>query len=94
MVIIGWIIHSDMTLVFDNFQIAILFVAVILVNYLTNDGRSNWLEGVLLMSLYLISTYDQAQIPTANRSFSLSSVILSILTNCHLDDGSTGIFNR
>ena len=92
MVIIGWIIHADMTLVFDNFQIAILFVAVILVNYLTNDGRSNWLEGVLLMSLYLISTYYQFQILTANRPFSLSSVISSIPTNCHLSDGSTGIF--
>ena len=40
MVIIGWIIHSDMTLVFDDFQIAVLFVAVILINYLIADGKS------------------------------------------------------
>lgn len=53
-VVIGWIIHSDMTLVFDDFQIAVLFVAVILVNYLIGDGKSHWLEGVLLMALYLI----------------------------------------
>jgi len=55
-VVIGWIIKADMTLVFDDFQIAVLFVAVILVNYLIGDGKSHWLEGVLLMSLYLIST--------------------------------------
>lgn len=40
MVIIGWIIGADMTLIFDNFQIAVLFVAVILVNYLIADGKS------------------------------------------------------
>lgn len=53
-VVIGWIIHSDMTLIFDDFQIAILFVAVILVNYLIGDGKSHWFEGVLLMALYLL----------------------------------------
>src|ERR1700761_2249769 len=50
-VLIGWWIHADMTLVFDNFQIAVLFVAVILVNYLIEDGASHWLEGMLLMCL-------------------------------------------
>jgi Ca2+:H+ antiporter len=40
MVILGWIIGQDMTLVFDDFQIAVLFVAVILVNYLIGDGKS------------------------------------------------------
>jgi Ca2+:H+ antiporter len=40
MVIIGWIINADMTLIFDDFQIAVLFVAVILVNYLIADGKS------------------------------------------------------
>jgi len=54
MVILGWIIGADMTLVFDDFQIVVLFVAVILVNYLIGDGKSHWLEGVLLMALYII----------------------------------------
>lgn len=39
-VILGWIIHTDMTLLFDNFQIAVLFVSIILVNYLIADGKS------------------------------------------------------
>jgi len=54
MVILGWIIHADMTLVFDDFQIALLLLAIILVNYLIGDGKSHWLEGVLLMALYLL----------------------------------------
>ena len=51
-VVLGWIIGNDnMTLLFDGFQIAVLFVAVLLVNYLIQDGKSHWLEGVLLMIL-------------------------------------------
>lgn len=55
-VILGWIIGTDpiMTLQFDGFILAILFVAVLLVNYLIGDGKSNWLEGMLLMTTYII----------------------------------------
>lgn len=57
-VVLGWIIGGDkagsMTLYFDGFQITVLFVAVLLVNYLIQDGKSHWLEGVLLQILYLI----------------------------------------
>jgi Ca2+:H+ antiporter len=57
-VVLGWIIGNEktskMTLYFDGFQIAILFVAVLLVNYLIQDGKSHWLEGVLLQILYII----------------------------------------
>ena len=55
-VVLGWIIGTDpvMTLDFDGFQIVVLFVAILLVNYLIQDGKSHWLEGALLMSLYLI----------------------------------------
>jgi len=55
MVILGWIIQADMTLVFDGFQIALLFVSVLLVNYLIQDGKSHWMEGVLLIALYIIA---------------------------------------
>ncbi|KAI5921276.1 Sodium/calcium exchanger protein-domain-containing protein [Camillea tinctor] len=53
--IIGWGMgNQDMTLAFDTFQIVVLFVAVLLVNYLIGDGKSHWLEGALLICLYLI----------------------------------------
>ncbi len=42
------------TLNFDSFEIILLFVSVLLVNYLIGDGKSHWLEGVLLMMMYLI----------------------------------------
>ena len=54
LVVIGWIMRYDqMNLSFDGFQVAVLFVAVLLVNYLIGDGKSHWLEGMLLCCLYL-----------------------------------------
>ncbi|KAM3067160.1 hypothetical protein ACMFMG_011713 [Clarireedia jacksonii] len=45
MVVIGWIMGNDaMYLSFDGFQVAILFVAILLVNYITADRKSNWME--------------------------------------------------
>ena len=42
-VVLGWILgNENMNLDFDGFQIAILFVAVLLVNYLIQDGKSHW----------------------------------------------------
>ena len=55
MVIVGWGMGNDeMNLSFDIFQVAVMFVAVLLTNYLISDGKSHWLEGVLLMCLYAI----------------------------------------
>ncbi|EFX05918.1 sodium/calcium transporter [Grosmannia clavigera kw1407] len=55
LVVIGWGMGmDDMSLSFDIFQVAVMFVAVLLVNYLIADGKSHWLEGMLLMCLYCI----------------------------------------
>jgi Ca2+:H+ antiporter len=51
--VLGWAMgNNEMTLSFDVFQIAILFVSVWVVNYLISDAKSHWLEGILLMCLY------------------------------------------
>ncbi|ETS82893.1 hypothetical protein PFICI_04769 [Pestalotiopsis fici W106-1] len=55
LVIVGWGKGiEDMNLAFDTFQVAVVFVTVLLVNYLIADGESHWLEGFLLICLYLI----------------------------------------
>ncbi|KAF3907035.1 hypothetical protein AA313_de0202122 [Arthrobotrys entomopaga] len=54
-VVLGWILGIDeMTLFFDGFQVVLLLVSVLLVNYLIQDGKSNFLEGTLLMATYII----------------------------------------
>lgn len=54
MVIIGWIINVPMSLYFSTFETAILFVSLSISNYVILDGESNWLEGAMLLSTYLI----------------------------------------
>ncbi|ORY55321.1 Sodium/calcium exchanger protein-domain-containing protein [Leucosporidium creatinivorum] len=54
LVIVGWIIGQDLTLFFENFETIILFVSIFLVNILITDGKSNWLEGLMLVALYFI----------------------------------------
>ena len=54
-VVLGWILGNDnMNLAFDGFQIAVLFVAVLLVNYLIQDGKSHWLVLFVGSSLYVL----------------------------------------
>ncbi|GAA5929564.1 hypothetical protein JCM3775_002377 [Rhodotorula graminis] len=54
LVIVGWIINQDLTLFFENFETIVLFVSVLLVDILVADGKSNYLEGLLLVALYLV----------------------------------------
>jgi Ca2+:H+ antiporter len=51
---LGWAIGTPMTMFFDPFESAVLFLSVITVNYVIQDGKSNWLEGVILMVLYVV----------------------------------------
>lgn len=54
LVIIGWITKHELTLFFANFETIIFFVSVFLTNTLIQDGKSNIMEGILLISLYLV----------------------------------------
>ncbi|CAM9010292.1 unnamed protein product [Wickerhamomyces anomalus] len=54
MVLVGWIIDVPMTLYFSTFETAVLFVSVLIANYLILDGESNWLEGAMLIGTYAI----------------------------------------
>ncbi|KAH7927949.1 calcium/proton exchanger [Leucogyrophana mollusca] len=51
---LGWILGKPLTLLFDPLESVVLFLAVLTVNYCVQDGKSNWLEGMILMCLYLI----------------------------------------
>jgi Ca2+:H+ antiporter len=56
MVLINWFgvgSPADLNLNMDGFQVAVLFISIILVNYVIQDGKSHWLEGVMLMTLYI-----------------------------------------
>ncbi|KAI0030831.1 Sodium/calcium exchanger protein-domain-containing protein [Vararia minispora EC-137] len=54
LVTIGWISGHELTLFFNNFETVVFFVSVMLVNMLIQDGKSNYMEGVMLLALYFV----------------------------------------
>lgn len=49
LVILGWIMGQPMTLHFQGFETIIFFISVLIVNYLIQDGKSNYLEGAMCL---------------------------------------------
>jgi Ca2+:H+ antiporter len=43
-----------MALVFNGYELGAMLLAVLIANFLTQDGESNWFEGVQLLSLYAV----------------------------------------
>jgi len=61
-VIVGWIIDVPMTLDFAQFEVQMFIYTSIIIFALIIDGKSNWLEGALLICLYTmiaVAVWDQ-----------------------------------
>jgi Ca2+:H+ antiporter len=54
LVVLGWIIGQPMTLNFEGFETVVFFLSVLVVNYLIQDGKSNYLEGCMCLGTYII----------------------------------------
>ncbi|XGV95572.1 MAG: calcium/proton exchanger [Leptolyngbya sp. BL-A-14] len=54
LVLVGQAIGQPMDLSFNLFEVVAVIIAVALANLISLDGRSNWLEGVLLLATYAI----------------------------------------
>lgn len=54
LVVLGWIMNRDMTLHFETFETVAFFLASLVVVLLIQDGKSNYLEGLLCLGMYTI----------------------------------------
>merc|ERR1711988_1644427 len=54
LVMVGWAIGQPMTLRFETFETVAFAVSVLVVTYTVQDGKSNYLEGAMLLGLYII----------------------------------------
>lgn len=54
LVLTGWVLDKPMDLNFNPFELVAVVVAVLIANSISSDGRSNWLEGILLVATYVI----------------------------------------
>ncbi|KAK3935826.1 vacuolar calcium ion transporter [Diplogelasinospora grovesii] len=70
-VILGWIMNKPMSLFFTLFETVSMFVSAFIVNFLVLDGRSNYLEGALLCSAYVIIAVAAFFYPNAEAANSL-----------------------
>ncbi|KAG9080869.1 hypothetical protein FS749_007871 [Ceratobasidium sp. UAMH 11750] len=54
LVLASWIVKTPLSLLFDHFEIVIVVGASFLVNSVTQDGRTNWAEGLIMVGFYVI----------------------------------------
>lgn len=54
LVLVGQVIGQPMDLNFNPFEVVAVAIAVTIANIISLDGRSNWLEGVLLLATYVV----------------------------------------
>ncbi|KAF3019875.1 hypothetical protein G7054_g3403 [Neopestalotiopsis clavispora] len=54
LVILGWMMDRPMNLHFETFETVAFALSVLVVTYTVQDGKSNYLEGAMLMALYII----------------------------------------
>ena len=54
LVFFGLIVGNPVTLVFTPLEVVSVAVGVLIASYIALDGRSNWVEGLQLVSVYLI----------------------------------------
>lgn len=54
LVIAGILMNQQFSLVFTLFELVTIFLAAIILNLISRDGKSNWFEGILLTFVYVI----------------------------------------
>ncbi|KAG7451190.1 uncharacterized protein BT62DRAFT_990819 [Guyanagaster necrorhizus] len=77
MVTVAWIGGKPLALLFDPFESLVLYISVQTMTYVVSDGKSNWLEGIILIGLYIIIAVSFWYYP--------GSPLPSSLAACHVD---------
>jgi Ca2+:H+ antiporter len=54
LVVLGWAMDRPMTLHFETFETVAFFLSALVVVLLIQDGKSNYLEGLLCLGMYII----------------------------------------
>ncbi|KAL0570120.1 hypothetical protein V5O48_011843 [Marasmius crinis-equi] len=54
LVMVAWGMGKPLTLLFDEVETLVLFLAVVLVKFSIEDGKSHWMSGIVLVAVYVI----------------------------------------
>jgi len=52
LVLLAWWISSPLSLLFDLYEVALIIGSTFLVNYITADAKTNWVEGLIMIGFY------------------------------------------
>jgi len=70
LVLIAWWANRPFILLFDFFEVAVVIGACFLVNSVTDDAKTNWAEGLVLLSFYFMiacsAWFYEGQVEVAN----------------------------
>ncbi|KAF6831446.1 vacuolar calcium ion transporter (calcium/proton exchanger) [Colletotrichum plurivorum] len=90
-VLVGWALGKPMDLNFEIFMIGLLVLSILVVGNFLRDGESNWLEGALLVVVYVIIAiacwyYPNPDVATSNgmEGSELVNVTMSVDTLRHI----------
>ena len=54
MVIFAWVMGVELSMDFGILETIVTFVSILIANMILSDGKSNWLEGAMLIACYVI----------------------------------------
>ena len=54
LVITGIVLNRPFNLVFTIYELAMVFLAALILNLIAHDGKSNWFEGIMLTAAYIM----------------------------------------
>jgi len=54
LVITGIVLNRPFNLVFTIYELAMVFLAALILNFIAHDGKSNWFEGIMLTAAYIM----------------------------------------
>ena len=54
MILVAWAMNVPLTFEFGMLETVAAFLSVLIVNVIAADGKSNWLEGALLLGTYVV----------------------------------------
>ncbi|KAI0264486.1 Sodium/calcium exchanger protein-domain-containing protein [Gloeopeniophorella convolvens] len=78
MVILGWVLGKPLPLLFDPFESIVLYISVHVMTYVVADGKSNWLEGAILICFYINIAVSFWFYPGSNYSDTLGTCTMDL----------------
>ncbi|KAE9400196.1 hypothetical protein BT96DRAFT_1019006 [Gymnopus androsaceus JB14] len=72
MVTVAWTMGKPLALLFDPFESLVLYISVQTMTHVVGDGKSNWLEGAILICLYIMIAVSFWFYPGSNLPASLA----------------------